>query len=234
MQSTTPAATTTEAQTPQPTDSSSSQPTQRIEIQSLEQFLPAQSQSAAGASPRTSRTSVSGRDLPLPSSHALTVRNHNGQLTATPDASGVWHFTFTGTFAQQQQSYVLDFGDGTQTTLQCVTPAPDGHPACDQFAPVSHTYTESGPHQVALIETFVGAGNEGDSTLLSVTVPDGSGAGAPASDTAPPAAPPLGAGSGGGMPNTGPSTNSGDGSSSHVKDGCTFVSNGGDCISITH
>ncbi len=230
-QPTTPSTTTTDEQAPQTTDT----PQQPAEVDLMPTIVPDEIvpiQPAAGVDEPSNRTSASTQYLPSPSSQSVTVRNQNGQITATPDASGSWQFTFSGAFAQQQQGYVLNLGDGTQVALQCETPSANGN-VCDQLAPVSHTYTQPGAYQVQLVETSVGAGNEQNSTLLSLTVPDSSDPSAPASDNAPPAATSSGDGSGGGNSNSGPSTNSGDGSS-QGQIGCTFISPGGGCITLIH
>jgi hypothetical protein len=220
-------ASATESQAQQTT----SQPAQATQTQTPEQYAILPLQPVAEIDPRTNNASLSSENPPSLSPQAVTVRNQNGQMTATPDASGSWQFTFTGAFAQLQQSYVLDWGDGTQTTLQCETPSADGQSVCDQFAPVSHTYAEPGAYQAQLIETSAGASNEQDSTLLSVTVPDSSTPSAPASDNTPPPATPSGSGSSGSNSNSGPITNSGNGGS-HIQAGCTFMTAEGGCITL--
>ena len=101
---------------------------------------------------------------------AVTAHNQGDQMTATPTAANTWQFTFGGPFAEQQQSYTLDYGDGAQASVQCQTPATDGQPVCDQFAPLTHKYAKAGTYRAQLLVTFVGVGpgNEETTTLLSV------------------------------------------------------------------
>jgi hypothetical protein len=184
----------------------------------------------------SNEASAATQYLPSASSQAVAVRNQKGEMKATPGASGLWQFTFTGAFAWQQQSYVLNFGDGTHVTLQCETPAANGQPVCDQLAPVSHTYTQPGPYQAELEDTSAdaGAGTQQDSTLLSVTVPNSPDASAPTSDNTSSAVTPSEGAGGGSNSNSGASTNSGGsgGSSSYVKAGCTFVTSEGVCMTL--
>ena len=107
-----------------------------------------------------------------PETQPITVQNQNGQMTATPTASNTWQFSFGGAFAEQQQTYVLDFGDGAQVSVQCQTMAADGQPVCNQLAALTHTYTKAGAYQVKLLETFVGVGpgNEQTTALLALQV----------------------------------------------------------------
>lgn len=209
-----------------------SQADQQTQTQPVEQDTLVPMQPSAEFIQQTNRTSVPGRNLSSSSSHVITVRNQNGQIMATLNASGSWQFTFAGAFAFRQQSYALNFGDGTRITLQCETPSVNGN-VCDQFTPVSHTYTQPGSYQVELVETSDGTGNGQNSTLLSMTVPDSTGSSTPAPDNTPPAGTPSGGGSGGSNSNDGSSISSGDGRSP-IQAGCTFMTPGGGCITLIH
>ena len=153
----------------------SAQPTTSPTTQALQATEQNQTTPTQPATQNVQQTNTAPASNPTPASQPaqpVTVQNQNGQMTATPTTVNTWQFSFNGPFAEQQQSYVLDYGDGTQVSVQCETPATNGQPVCNQLAPLTHTYTSSGTHQVKFEETFVGAGpgNEQVSTLLSLSV----------------------------------------------------------------
>ena len=94
------------------------------------------------------------------------------KITATPLAqANTWQFVVGGKYVMLQDSYGLDYGDGTQDFfVKCAVSSSDD-PYCLEFGPIQHTYTKSGVYTVKLISTSNSAGLKGPFTLLTFSLP---------------------------------------------------------------
>lgn len=102
----------------------------------------------------------------------VSAQSEHGSLLAAPLAgsSASWQFNVTGSFAMQQDSYLIDFGDGVTENLTCITAFASSEPLCKQFKEVTHTYTKTGQYQVRVYANSRGLGSNTIYELLSAKV----------------------------------------------------------------
>lgn len=91
----------------------------------------------------------------------VSAQSEHGGILAAPVAgsSASWQFNVTGSYAMQQDSYLIDFGDGVTANLTCITAFASSEPLCKQFKEVTHTYTKTGQYQVRVYANSRGAGS---------------------------------------------------------------------------
>ena len=103
-----------------------------------------------------------------PAPQPVTAQNQGNQMTATPATANTWQFVVSGNFALLQDAYTIDFGDGSQASLNKCPGSSNENPVCAQFSPVTHVYSKTGVYKVKLMDTTTGAGSEDTNTLLTL------------------------------------------------------------------
>ena len=85
-------------------------------------------------------------------------------------ASRAHTFNIQGTFSMQQESYSIDFGDGSaQATLSCLNFS-STEPVCFQFKSVQHTYAKQGSYEAKVLSNFRGLGNNTVDAVQTETI----------------------------------------------------------------
>jgi hypothetical protein len=98
------------------------------------------------------------------------VQNEHAGLTAAPVAGATWEFFIAGSFATQQDSYLIDYGDGSkEESLTCAS-ASATEPLCFQFKPMTHTFPQTGYYKVRVVANFRGLGSNSTTELLSARI----------------------------------------------------------------
>jgi hypothetical protein len=98
-----------------------------------------------------------------------TISNKYGTITASSVGPSAWQFAVSGRFSMQQDSYSIDFGDGSRANLTCESFS-TSEPVCYTFAAASHTFTQNGPHTVSVVDDTRGLGNNELYELLSIRI----------------------------------------------------------------
>jgi hypothetical protein len=114
--------------------------------------------------------SASTTDPDTPTGYqAQKSTNSYGTIIATPTSAATWDFNISGSFSMQQDSYSIDFGDGSTANLVCESYA-STEPVCFQFKRIAHTYAQGGPVTVTVVANTRSVGHNELHELLSIVI----------------------------------------------------------------